>query len=372
MTNEVNTGPQQGQVGPHTNPPGGFEPGVSYSYNNAAATWRRSQPASGQIAPMPMRTGQISAAQQAYFAARTAAIQAQQAVAQSQLQAQQMQLEAVKAIEAARKSPQNITDALAERQKAATDYQYELAGLPKPAEAEAQVGIGIGIRPRIVGAVERTQRDYAIKTEEATTTVAGARAAAAGADAQADFMSINLQREEASERSSRQAEADYDRQMERQGLTYDPETQRYIPLSQARVFAAQRGVTFDEINREFTSRGDLLGRTDPFGNVMRKSDGIWVDQKSGNEYINNQWVNRRDGTFLASDGVWYDGAGDWYDGAIKSWRQAGTGFVQQGIYWMNPATGQRFWQNQPVQAPGAGVDPALADIAAKLGALGSE
>jgi hypothetical protein len=269
------------------------------------------------------------------------------------------------AIEAARKSPENITKALLDRREAATDYQFQLAGLPVPAAEEAQKGTGIGIRERRVGPEERATRKADIDGAQANLAVTKAREREGNAGVDASIASLRVQEENAVEQAQRQAEADFNAAQNKAGFTFDTETQQWITKADARVRAAQRGVVFDEINNQFISRNDLLGRTDPNGNVLRTSDGTWVDPKTGNEFKAGQWTNPEDGTTMIN-GVWYDQKGNWHDDDLGRWRQAGTGFVQSGIYWQDPATGINYWQGAPVKRPATGGTSGLSPEAQAL------
>ena len=59
---------------------------------------------------------------------------------------------------------------------------------------------------------------------------------------------------------------------------------------------------------------------------------------------------------MGTSGIWYDSEGNYFDEKYDKWRQAGTGYFQEGIYWVDPATGKRFWQGSAVSS-GAATNP---------------
>src|SRR3990167_4110771 len=347
-----------------------------------------------------MSTRALSSAQTTFFQREEETRRAQEELLRQRTAEASRQAQIPGQLQAARVSPENLAIANIERQRAATDYQYALAGLPEPTESEAQQGTGIGVRQALVTPEERVRRQAQVEEAQGALRLAQAseRVGLAGTAEERARSAVR----EAAEREAEEREAEREkviklRQASRPtvqpgrrnreesalanapfGWMYDPETGFAVAPEVFRKRQAERGMTLDKVNRESVSNREMLNRVSPEGYVWRRSDNAWVDTKTGNELIGGQWRNKDDGTYMnPSDRIWRDRAGNWYDKELKAWRDP-RGLVQQGIYWVDPATGQKFWQGKPVRAAkqglGALAKAALGETptAAELAALSPE
>src|SRR3990167_2925329 len=348
-----------------------------------------------------MSTRALSSAQTIFFQREEETRRAQEALLRQRTAEASRQAQIPGQLQAARVSPENLAIANIERQRAATDYQYALAGLPEPTESEAQQGTGIGVRQALVTPEERVRRQAQVEEAQGALRLAQASERVGLAGTAEDRARSAVR--EAAEREAEEREAEREkvvklRQASRPatqpgrrsreeaalanapfGWMYDPETGFAVAPEVFRKRQAERGMTLDKVNRESVSNREMLNRVSPEGYVWRRSDNAWVDTKTGNELIGGQWRNKDDGTYMnPSDRIWRDRNGNWYDKQLRQWRQAGTGYVQQGIYWVDPASGQRFWQGKPVKSAQQGLSTltkvALGETptAAELAALSPE
>lgn len=310
-------------------------------------------------------TRELTSAQNAFWAAQEAASAAQERLAQERAAAAQRQYALVGQMQAARTSPENAVIAQNQRLRESTDYQYQLAGLAPPQEVEG-AKTDVGVREKYVTPEERVRRVAELESAQGDLRIAQAAASASSAGASVDRARIQLQMAEEKQRVDALKEREkkiLEQEKEEQrlksappGFTYDPESgYRYlISYSELRKRNARNGIVVDEVNGEFVTRQEMLNRTSPDGYIWRKSDSAWVDTKRGLKQINGKWIDEENGTFQDPKSKrWYRNNGDYYDPYLKSWVQAGTNYVQQGIYWVDPRTGQRYWGGKPVQKPKA-------------------
>src|SRR3990167_5515867 len=323
-----------------------------------------------------MSTRALSSAQTTFFQREEETRRAQEELLRQRTAEASRQAQIPGQLQAARVSPENLAIANIERQRAATDYQYALAGLPEPTESEAQQGTGIGVRQALVTPEERVRRQAQVEEAQGALRLAQASERVGLAGTAEDRARSAVREAEVREAEEREAEREKVvklRQASRPatqpgrrnreesalanapfGWMYDPETGFAVAPEVFRKRQAERGMTLDKVNRESVSNREMLNRVSPEGYTWRKSDNAWVDTKTGNELIGGQWRNKDDGTYMnPSDRIWRDRNGNWYDKTLREWRQAGTGYVQQGIYWVDPASGQKFWQGKPVRKPSA-------------------
>src|SRR3990167_8867019 len=121
-----------------------------------------------------MSTRALSSAQTTFFQREEETRRAQEELLRQRTAEASRQAQIPGQLQAARVSPENLAIANIERQRAATDYQYALAGLPEPTESEAQQGTGIGVRQALVTPEERVRRQAQVEEAQGALRLAQA------------------------------------------------------------------------------------------------------------------------------------------------------------------------------------------------------
>jgi hypothetical protein len=296
---------------------------------------------------------------------------------------------------AAANTEDKVAVARAQQERDDTDYAYDVAGVSRPKEVVVASGTNL---PTGVRAAFETQEDLRKRNESNAAAmrafeIEGGRIATARTSAEAQAADIEA---ENARRVAEAAGLDVDaarlqadvaglgvRQSQLDmartttppapGQVYDPDSGTFTTQGDLDMRNAGRSIVEDPLTGQLTTRSDLLSRTDAMGNV-RRADGVWVDPRTKNEYVNGVWTSPEGNvrqpdpqtgveTWISPQGLVLRN-GKWWNLELGAYLQSDGSFYQ-------PITGQTFYNGEGFLSSGGYANESIRAIDARNNASGA-